>query len=701
MLMAKDDTSPGGLFSKMVKFVRSPGTQWNDLDDASSAKDGSLSKQALKEMIERKRRNDFVRKREFDMLRKLRRREATGAGSASDAAARPSFFQSSMPSRPDDRAMTLKKIDEIEAQMSMQWWKTKHGAAGGASTNSPSSDFSASDMASRPPAANAAAKSAAASNNLAYARTAPDDLQSALGRVSAKFNPDAAAGAQPPASVPVVTARVPAPSTPSAATSSSPAVPRFSDVPAIRPTLSSASARMASPAPTAAAPAPAPAPAADDDNSLDFTADFAPAAKPQIKSSPFSAASPAPVAQPATASKPPGAIGALGGLAASYDGTGAVSGFTASKLFALEVDEVQHDPELEEAAIRFANGDDGGAEAGLLEAVSARGPRHQHEETWLTLFDLYRATSQYDRFESLAIDFASKFNRSSPMWFSIPEMVSKMTGGNEPAAPVGLRKADWKSPANFGIQSLAALNGALSKASMPWTLDWVSIQSVEDNAVAPLTKLLLSWVSQPVQLRMAHTDKLEKVLRDGAPSGVRTTDQDRWNLLMAYLRVAHRPDEFELAALDFCVTYEVSPPSWEPARCEFKSLDADGNTGVGQTIIGDAVHDSVVSEMHTDAGSSLMTAQLASVELSGQIMGEPKPVLDKLEARLTGADMMIISCAKLVRVDFSAAGSLLNWVTARQSEGRVVQFTDVHRLVAAFFHVIGISEHAKVTTRVD
>jgi ABC-type transporter Mla MlaB component len=236
---------------------------------------------------------------------------------------------------------------------------------------------------------------------------------------------------------------------------------------------------------------------------------------------------------------------------------------------------------------------------------------------------------------------------------------------------------------------------------MPWTLDFGSIQSIDDNAVAPLAKLLLSWAAQTVQLRVANAGKLEDVLRQGTPSGVRTVDQERWNLLMAYMRVAHRPDEFELAALDFCVTYEVSPPSWENARCEFKTLDAEGNTGVGQTIVGDAIHDSVVSEMQSEVGASSITAQLASVELSGQIMGEPKPVLDKLEARLTGADVMIISCAKLVRVDFSAAGSLLNWVTARQAEGRIVQFTDVHRLVAAFFHVIGISEHAKVTSRVD
>ena len=729
--MAKDDTSPGGLFSKMVKFVRSPGTQWNDLDETSSVKDGSLSKQALKEMIERKRRNDFVRKREFDMLRKLRRREATG-GSPSDAAARPSFFQSSMPSRPDDRAMTLKKIDEIEAQMSMQWWKTKHGTAGGMSTVNPNSDFPNSDTGSRPTAANAAAKSAAAANHLAYARTAPDELQNQLARSAAKFSPASSGSSSiPPASVPVVTTRVlpPAasvPESPSVQASAPPsinktypgnstsAVPRFSDVLPVPPMRSAA----VLPNPASSAPSEASAPTAtqvsatDKDNSLDFTADFTPAIKPVIKTSPF-AKTALPSSTPPQVSAAPiaktsgvmggagGSLGGLGGLAASYEASGEATGFSVSKLFAVEVDEVQHDPELEEAAIRFANGDDGGAEAGLLEAVSSRGPRHQHEETWLTLFDLYRATSQYDRFESLAIDFAGKFNRSSPMWFSIPEMVSKMSGNNEPAAPMGLRKADWKSPANFGIQSLAALNGALGKAPMPWTLDWASIQSIEDSAVAPLCKLFLSWAMQPVQLRMANTDKLEKVLRNGAPSGVRTTDQERWNLLMAFMRVAHRPDEFELAALDFCVTYEVSPPSWESARCEFKTLDADGNTGVGQTIVGDAVHDSIVSELQTEAGSSTMTAQMASVELSGQIMGEPKPVLDKLEARLSGADMMIISCAKLVRVDFSAAGSLLNWVTARQAEGRIVQFTDVHRLVAAFFHVIGISENAKVTTRID
>jgi ABC-type transporter Mla MlaB component len=176
---------------------------------------------------------------------------------------------------------------------------------------------------------------------------------------------------------------------------------------------------------------------------------------------------------------------------------------------------------------------------------------------------------------------------------------------------------------------------------------------------------------------------------------------------MEALRATHRPDEFELAALDFCVTYEVSPPAWESARCDYKPLAADGGSIAGRTIIGDVYRDSVHSSIsmmdgdtHIDAMSSLM-GNVYAVELSGQIQGDAIEVLDQLEAKLMGGDIMVISCAKLIRVDFSAAGTLLNWVSARQAENRAVQFSDVNRLVAAFFNVIGITEHARVTCRID
>lgn len=61
-----------------------------------------------------------LRKREFDKLRNLRQNE-----SKADDKPKQRFFHTSMLTDLSEKTSTLKKIDEIEAQMSMQWWKTE------------------------------------------------------------------------------------------------------------------------------------------------------------------------------------------------------------------------------------------------------------------------------------------------------------------------------------------------------------------------------------------------------------------------------------------------------------------------------------------------------------------------------------------------------------------------------------------------
>jgi ABC-type transporter Mla MlaB component len=623
-MSSKEDTAPAGLLSKVVRFVKNPTTNWADLDQQESERESSYSKQMLKEMIERKRRNDFVRKREFDMLRKMRRSEVMAG---TDPAARPSFFQSSMPSKPDDRATTLKKIDEIEAQMSMQWWKTKHADS---SVRTGSGSFPVSTH--MPPDATSRPVGSPSLKSTAYTRTEPAALEP-RDRSEEKTAP--------------VELEEMDFATPSDLDSEPQAIP----VPA--PVVARAEAPAAPAAPVSA---------------------------------PSVAAPSGPPSEPA-----------------------ATSGFTPSKLFAIDVDEFAHDPELEEAAIRFANGDDAGAEAGLMEVLGPSGSRVNHDETWLTLFDLYRASGQQDRFETAAIDFAGRFGRSAPQWFSMPEIVGRMSSpaAAPSAMPAGAPVADWTSPAIFGTQTLAAMNAALAKATPPIKLNWTKLQSIVESAAEPLTKTFTQWASQPLQLRFIGADVLEKVLQANTPSGDRGVNPAWWKLRMEVLRVMHRPDEFELVALDYCVTYEVSPPSWDSARCEYKLLQADGSYAGGHTIIGEAFRDSLTSGLTTGYGDTQMPSMnsqmsnVSTVELAGQILGDATEALDLLESRMAGADVMVISCSRLIRIDFSAAGSLLNWVTARQTEGRQVQFVEVHRLVAAFFNVIGISEHARVIPRHD
>lgn len=607
--MAKDDTIPG-LLSKMVKFVRNPATSWTELDNKETDRDEAVSKLLLKEMIERKRRNDFVRKREFDMLRKMRKREAMVG---QDPGGRPSFFQSSTPSKPDDRAKTIKKIDEIEAQMSMQWWKTKHGTA---------SSLQSVD-----------------SSNWQMEVVVPPTAQPRATPVLAVDRPDLLAGyavTEPIGLQPLTVSSVPSPVT-------------------ARTSIPQAGVLKAEPTQL-------------------------PQALPRV------------------------VMSALGGSAKNAEAGS--SNFSYSNMMAMDVHEVSHDAELEEASISYANGDDAGAEATLLEMLAPGGSRSGQSEVWMALFDLYRATDSQEKFENAAIRFVQKFDRSAPQWFSMPAIVKQL---GEPVfqAPSGSQTADWICASTIGIQTVAVLKAVLAKAPMPWRLNWTNLKTIEPNAVEPLCKVFAGWSTQPVQLRFMGDSHLHQILQKATPSGDRSTPQDWWQLRLEALRVTHRPDEFELAALDFCVTYEVSPPAWEVARCEYKPMDNQGVVVAGNTIIGDVYHDSIPSSLSAfegDTQTDVLTMQMShllSVELSGYIEGDAIAMLEKLEAKLMGADIMMISCAKLIRVDFSAAGTLLNWVSARQAENRAVHFSEVHRLVAAFFNVIGITEHAKVTTRRD
>lgn len=64
----------GGVLRRVARFVTNPTTDWSKL--GSRQDDSELEgadRAELRAMVERKRRNEFVRKREFDMLRRVRR----------------------------------------------------------------------------------------------------------------------------------------------------------------------------------------------------------------------------------------------------------------------------------------------------------------------------------------------------------------------------------------------------------------------------------------------------------------------------------------------------------------------------------------------------------------------------------------------------------------------------------------------------
>lgn len=587
-------TRYSGLLSKVVKFVRHPTKDWSELDEVEAQAppesvavaadlDSGYTKQALREMIERKRKNDFVRRREFDQLRKLRRNEPV---ISPELAGQPSFFQSSLASYPDERASTIKKIDEIEAQMSRQWWKGQGtGAApAGASAAAPAAPV-------KPAPAPALGNSLLGEDS--FASTQATVMYPESSPVSTLEYPPTMMGAQTPA-------------------------------PALQRTMQGA--------------------------------------------------------------QPPSTQGPL--TAAGGPLSRAVSAFSSSRLFAMDPGDRLSDSDLEEAAIRFANGDDAGAESGLLAALAGNRVTPESAEGWVAaLLDLYRATRQQASFERMAFDYGRRFGQAMPLWVEEDDTDPVPASAVDEASPSADAQAVWKSPSALAVSDLSALREQLATALPPWRLDWSPLETLSPEAAFALGELVAAWCGQMVTLQFKGAEVLERVLRAATPSGDKRVDARWWRLRLDTLRLLRQQDEFELAALDYCVTYEESPPTWVDARCDYVPERLGGALAGADARVRLAVD------------SPLTRSGAPVVQLAGEVLGDATPILQRFSAEQLGADRLLIDCSRLIRVDFSAAGSILNWVAVRQSEGCRVEFKNVPRLVAAFFNVIGINEHAPLTLR--
>ncbi|MCO5977451.1 STAS domain-containing protein [Ideonella oryzae] len=593
-----------GVFRRMVKLVAHPARELiSRPPEAASSQFADIEKAELKAMIERKRRNDFVRKRELDMLRRIRREglnaEQAQALSASSRIDDSDVKATLLPGGPDRSVKA--KIDAIERQMV--------GIAGSAGARMPKGVTPPPTLNTplpppSPPVRQLATPAPIPTHNDDATRPMVEWQETGLPRGGEQLPP----GLPPGITVPVLHDTLP-------------------------PPLEPAPARAASQATAPAMPSATPAPV--------------------LATSPIS-------------------------LGEGPD---------------IEVSEISHDQELDEAVIAFANADFTLCERALRQLTGSHGIRHAHNDTWLVLFDFYRATGQQASFDTLTNDYVMQLQRSAPQWYSLPQLVAEATAVPARGQASEVQVA-WVCPANLDVDGVGQLDSQTLQLPQPWALDWSRLAHLDADAAARLYRLMQGWARQSLQMRWLGTDQLFQVLQDAAPVGMRDADPAYWMTRMEALRLVNRPDQFDEVAIDYCVTYEVSPPSWENTRCAVRLDGAGASTQAAPlSVIGEAV--TTLQELGEGEGSQSLT----TLELSGQLSGDISALLGVLDSRLGEAKLIHISCALLIRVDFIAAGDLLNWVIAKRAEGRQIRFTEVHRLVALMFRAMGIIEHAPVQLR--
>ena len=143
----------------------------------------------------------------------------------------------------------------------------------------------------------------------------------------------------------------------------------------------------------------------------------------------------------------------------------------------------------------------------------------------------------------------------------------QVSSSDEAGDAPGRREFSWNAPQRLAVSSVAALQASVERAASPWTLAWSRIAGIDDAAVPLLADLFTRWADKQGQFVFSGVDRLETLLEIMNQSGDGTSGKEWWRLRMSALRLMGRPDEFELVALDYCVTFEVSPPSWVAPKC--------------------------------------------------------------------------------------------------------------------------------------
>jgi ABC-type transporter Mla MlaB component len=422
-------------------------------------------------------------------------------------------------------------------------------------------------------------------------------------------------------------------------------------------------------------PAPKPAPpSSSGDESLDFSsytpppktelpAETAPVAAPPVveKAAPVPQTAPAPVPAPPVIAVPPPAP------VPKVSAPPQVPKPTAPRVSAPSPRSTAGEdvPVVEDAAVLFANGQVSEALAKLERAARGADRGTQALQAWLMLFDLYQDIGKKLEFEALALEFTVKFERSPPVWIeAVQEEDSALATGGVGYCAVSGTLSEASAPALGKLRDAATRQRTVR-------LDFTKLQGLDGPGCGVLRETLLAIRDAGTEVMLTGETRLLEFLEEACQAGKIQTDGAVWALLLDVYRMLDLQEKFEEVAVNYAVTFEVSPPSWE----------SPGGRGAKRA-----------------AAASKEISEQALV-LSGELTGADPALARQLQEWASANHMLVIDMSRTRRVDFVTAGLMFNAMSKLHQAGTTVQIKGPNQLVNALFGVMGIGQVARIVPK--
>ena len=332
--------------------------------------------------------------------------------------------------------------------------------------------------------------------------------------------------------------------------------------------------------------------------------------------------------------------------------------FTESSVMAIDLDP-DGDPvqaEIEQVVVLFANEQDavvGPLLASLVEVYhGVEGLRF-----WRLYFDFLQVTGDRAAFDRLGSEFALKCETSPPTWN--PPQIHAVSSTSRPVARSFVLQGVLTAESAQPVVELAGL----LKRKTALRIDCGKLISCDDEVAGQLASLLMQARRAALDVQLENAEALVHRLRERLIVG-QAASEPTWLLLLELLQQISTQELFEEKAIDYAVTFELSPPSWEvpPARLA-KSTPAATRPR---------------DEAHYFSGS-LKNCRFE--ELESFLEGQEQPVLD---------------FSGVTRMDFLSAGQLVNRIAPYKAAGREILIRSPNHLVAELMAVVGLNKQARI-----
>lgn len=324
---------------------------------------------------------------------------------------------------------------------------------------------------------------------------------------------------------------------------------------------------------------------------------------------------------------------------------------------------------IEEAAIMYANGQSEVAEHMLAAAVAADNLGAVTVRAWWMLFDLYQLTEQRQAFENLAVEYASKFESSPPAWLESGHNETKSaaatSSGTTPMVP-------FSGKLDAGSVKLIERIQKLSENYRTLRLEFARVTEVHPAGCSLLLGELKKLQKSGHDLILVGAPELADKIRAILEVGRRDDTEDAWLLLLEILRLLNREKEFEETSIDYCVTFEVSPPAFVAPKNKVTTAASE-------------------APARSDPQEAFM--------MPARIEGRIDDLIVAIAAYSDEHSPAIVDCSQLARVDFNAAGRLMSGLTPFCISGKQIEFHQVNHLVTELFNMMGLRDIVAIHPR--